>query len=64
MREAILLAPVRIRRRHGPNAHDRSIIPDRPGEMWDTNATSTLTAEGNTTILFLIDHCTAECLDV
>ncbi len=64
MREAGLLAPTRAGRRHGPKAHDRSIIPDQPDVMWGTDATSTLTGEGNATIFFVIDHCTAECLGI
>jgi putative transposase len=64
MREAGLLAPTRVGRRHGPRAHDRSIIPDQADVMWGTDATSNLTGEGNATIFFVIDHCTAECLGI
>ena len=30
--------------------------------MWGTDATSTLTEEGNATIFIMVDHCTRECL--
>jgi transposase InsO family protein len=62
MREAGLLAPGRAGRPRGPQVHDRSIIPDEPDVMWGTDATSTLTGEGNATIFTVLDHCTAECL--
>lgn len=64
MREAGLQAPVGVRHDHGPKAHDRSIIPPRPNELWGTDGTGTLTREGQATIFFLIDHCTAECLGI
>lgn len=64
MREANLLAPVRSGHRHGPKAHDGSIITDQPDVMWGTDTTSTLTGEGNATIFFIVDHCTAECLGI
>lgn len=64
MREAGLLAPVRAGRPHGPKAHDGSIIPEAPDQMWGTDTSSTLTGEGNATIFFVIDHCTAECLGI
>lgn len=64
MREAQLLAPSRAGRPHGPKAHDGSIIPDQPDQLWGTDATSTLTGEGNAGIFFVIDHCTAECMGI
>lgn len=64
MRREGLLAPTRARNARGPKAHDRSITPDRPNELWGTDATSTLTVEGQATIFILIDHCTAECLGI
>ena len=64
MREHKLLAPVRAGHRHGPKAHDGTIVTERPDEMWGTDATSTLTDEGNATIFIVIDHCTAECLGI
>lgn len=63
MREGGLLAPI-ARRVRGPQAHDRSITPDQPDRMWGTDATSTLTDEGQATIFFVVDHCTAECLGI
>ncbi len=64
MRENDLLAPTRLGRAHGPRAHDGTITPDRPDEIWGIDATSTLTGEGNATIFILVDHCTAECLGI
>lgn len=64
MREAGLLAPRRPGRPHGPAAHDGTIIPAGPDQMWGTDATSTLTGEGTATIFFVVDHCTAECLGI
>ena len=64
MREHDLLAPTRMGRARGPRQHDGSITPDRPNEIWGTDATSVLTAEGNATIFFVVDHCTAECLGI
>jgi len=64
MREQGLLAPRRAGRPHGPQAHDRTIIPEQPDQMWGTDTTSTLTGEGNATIFFVVDHCTAECLGI
>lgn len=64
MREHDLLAPTRLGRARGPLQHNGTIIPERPNEIWGTDATSTLTREGNATIFFVIDHCTAECLGI
>lgn len=64
MREHGLLAPQRVGRAHGPKAHDGTIIPKRPDEMWGTDMTGTLTGEGQAAIFFVIDHCTAECLGI
>lgn len=64
MREEGLLAPQRVGRRHGPKAHDGTIIPDHPDEMWGTDATSVLTGEGQATVFAVLDHCTAECLGI
>jgi transposase InsO family protein len=64
MREANLLAPTRAGRAHGPKAHDGVIVTERPDVRWGTDATSTLTDEGNATIFVLVDHCTAECLGI
>lgn len=65
MREAGLLAPTRVGHPHGPVAHDRSIIPDRPHVLWGTDATSCLTLrEGTATIFIAVDHATAECVGI
>jgi transposase InsO family protein len=62
MREANLLAPSRTGAPRGPQAHDGTITTERPDEMWGTDATTTLTGEGQATIFILVDHCTSECL--
>ena len=64
MREHDLLAPTRAGRARGPRVHDGTIIPKMPDEMWGTDATSTLTGEGQATIFIVIDHCTGECLGI
>lgn len=64
MRENGLLAVVGLRHDRGPKSHDRTIIPDRPDRMWGTDATGTLTGEGQATIFFVIDHSSAECLGI
>jgi transposase InsO family protein len=64
MREANLLAPTRSGNAHGPKAHDGVIVTERPDVRWGTDATSTLTEEGNATLFVLVDHCTAECLGI
>lgn len=64
MRENGLLAPTRLGAARGPKVHDGTIIPQRPDEMWGTDATSTLTHQGSATIFFAVDHCTAECLGI
>jgi len=46
LRAAGLLAPTRVGRPHGPQAHDGTIIPDRPGAIWGTDATAGWTEEG------------------
>lgn len=64
MRENGLLAPSRVGQAHGPKAHDGTIVTEKPDDMWGTDATSALTGEGNATIFFVVDHCTAECLGI
>jgi putative transposase len=64
MRENGLLAPTRTGSPRGPQVHDGSIVPERPDVLWGTDATSTLTGEGNATIFVTVDHCTAECLGI
>ena len=65
MRENNLLAPVRLGNAHGPKAHDGSITPENPDEMWGTDMTQTLLTSGvNAAIFAVIDHATAECLSL
>jgi transposase InsO family protein len=64
MREANLLAPTRSGNAHGPKAHDGVIVTERPDVRWGTDATTTLTDEGNATIFVLVDHCASECLGI
>jgi len=64
MREHDLLAPTRLGHARGPKAHDGTIVTDRPDELWGTDMTGTMTAEGHAAIFFVIDHCTAECLGI
>ena len=64
MRENDLLAPTRMGRARGPQVHDGTITTERPDEMWGTDMTSTMTKEGQASVFFVIDHCTAECLGV
>jgi transposase InsO family protein len=64
MRENDLLAPTRLGRAHGPRAHDGTIVPERPDEIWGTDMTGTMTEEGHASIFLVIDHCTAECLGI
>jgi transposase InsO family protein len=63
MRENQLQVPV-TRHERGPQAHDRTIVTQRPDEMWGTDATGAMTRQGMATIFFVIDHCTAECLGI
>jgi putative transposase len=63
MQEDHLQAPHRLGKAHGPKAHDRSIIPDKPDEMWGTDLTTTVTVEeGQAAVFAVVDHCTGECL--
>jgi len=64
MRKADLLAPTRAGRARGPKAHDGTIIPERPDPLWGTDLTAALTGEGTASIVFVVDHCTAECLGI
>jgi putative transposase len=65
MREAGLQAPQRTGHRHGPKTHDRSIIPDKPNEMWGTDLTGTVTVEdGPVGVFVAVDHHTAECVGI
>jgi len=62
MKLAHLQAPQPTPRERGDRAHSGTICTSQPDVMWGTDATSTLTAEGNATIFIMVDHCTRECL--
>lgn len=63
MRESHLHAPVGLGIAHGPKAHNGSITPENPDQMWGIDTTQTLLTRGvNAAIFAVIDHATAECL--
>jgi transposase InsO family protein len=63
MREHGLQAPQRPGQVHGPEAHDGSIIPDGPNQMWGTDLTATVTVQdGSVGVFVAVDHYTAECV--
>ena len=64
MREHDLLAPGRVGRPHGPKAHDGTIRTERVDEMWGTDLTSTMTGEGQASIVVTVDHCSTACLGI
>lgn len=65
MREQGLQAPTRVGNPHGPRAHDRTILTERPNMMWGTDMTTTITTdEGQACVFVAIDHCTAECVGI
>jgi putative transposase len=64
MRLANLLSPSRSFKLPIAKVHDGRITTDQPDEMWGTDQTSTLTAEGQACIFFAVDHCTSECLGI
>jgi len=64
MRAHDLLAPGRVGRPHGPKAHDGTIRTERVDDMWGTDLTSTMTAEGQASIFVTVDHCSAECVGI
>ena len=64
MREANLLSPSRSFKLAIVKQHDGRITTDQPDEMWGTDQTSTLTAEGQACVFIAVDHCTAECLGI
>ena len=65
MREHGLQAPHRVGHAHGPKAHDRTIIPERPNQMWGTDLTTTVTVQdGQVGVFVAVDHHTAECVGI
>ena len=65
MREHGLQAPQRVGRRHGPKAHDGTIVTPRPNEIWGTDMTTTVTTrEGKAAVFVAVDHFNAECVGI
>jgi transposase InsO family protein len=65
MRQHGLQAPQRVGHPHGPKAHDRTILTERPDELWGTDMTTTVTTEESQVCVFVaVDHCTAECIGI
>jgi transposase InsO family protein len=65
MREHGLQAPHRVGHAHGPKAHDRTIIPDKPNVMWGADLTGTVTTrDGAVGVFVAVDHHTAECVGI
>lgn len=65
MREYGLQAPQRVGRRHGPKAHDGTIITSQPNEIWGTDMTTTVTTgEGKAAVFVAVDHFNAECVGI
>lgn len=57
MREHELLAPHRIRHRHGDPSHSGSIVTEKPNLMWGSDGTKFCTSrEGWCWLFFAIDH--------
>ena len=65
MREYGLQAPQRVGRRHGPRAHDGTVITAHPNETWGTDMTTTVTTqEGKAAVFVAVDHFNAECIGI
>lgn len=65
MRENGLLAPHRVGHRHGPKAHDGTIVTQQVDEVWGTDMTCGWTEEeGQAAIFVAVDHCSAECVGI
>jgi len=65
MREHGLQAPQRVGHRHGPKAHDGTIVTTKPDEIWGTDMTTTVTiGEGKAAVFIAVDHCTTECIGI
>lgn len=62
MHEHGLQAPHRLGHIHGPKAHDRTIIPDRPNVVWQADLTGTVTTrDGAVGVFVAVDHHTVRC---
>lgn len=60
-----LQAPGRPRRELGPRIHDGTITTSMPDQMWGTDATSVLLADGQQATVFgVYDHCTCELMGI
>lgn len=65
MREHGLQAPGKPRRVLGPRVHDGTITTLKPDEMWGTDATSVLLADGRQATVFgVYEHCTCELMGI
>jgi putative transposase len=65
MRDYGLQAPQRVGRRHGPKAHDGTVITSHPNEIWGTDMTTTVTIrEGKAAVFVAVDHFNAECVGI
>lgn len=65
MREHGLQAPQRVGHRHGPKAHDGTIVTSQPNEIWGTDMTTTVTTrEGKAAVFVAVDHFNAECVGI
>ena len=65
MREHGLQVPQRGGPPRGPQAHDGTIITERPDQMWGTDLTTTVTTgEGTASVFVAVDHCTSECMGI
>ena len=58
MREYGLQAPQRVGHRHGPKAHDGTIVTSQPNEIWGTDITTAVTTkEGKAAVFVAVDQC-------
>jgi len=63
IREQALRAPTRSGAPRGPRSHEGTIIPPAPDLRWGTDLTAAwTTAEGNASVLLIVDHNTAQIL--
>ena len=65
MREYGLQAPQRVGRRHGPKAHDGTVVTAHPNKIWGTDMTTTVTTkEGKAAVFVAVDHFNSECVGI